>query len=172
MTRASVNAITSAAGVIELGRSADEPSHEAYAHAGHALAYGYAGHLAEGKAVLAAGEIRLEAEPQEALPYLRRGRDAAERAGSWFFADLAGLSVVCCAARLGETTDAMNHYATLIDHWHRAGAWVQFWIAVRSLVVLLARAGGRSHRRLRAAGGRARRRLDDLTDRHGIGAAR
>jgi predicted ATPase/class 3 adenylate cyclase/DNA-binding SARP family transcriptional activator len=147
---------------VAFGREAGSAYLEAYGHCGCALALGVAGRTDEALAVLAAashllrsvdnpslhayfqyaaGEARLESAPRDALPFLRRARDTATAVGNWFFADIAALSAVSCAARLGDTTDAMAGYAGLIDRWHRPGSWVQQWLTIRTLIEMLTNLG-------------------------------
>jgi predicted ATPase/class 3 adenylate cyclase/DNA-binding SARP family transcriptional activator len=144
--------------VIAHAHRAGDTTLEAYGFADRAMALGYAGNLDQAQAELAAalallrssdnptcqafchyiaGEMRLETAPGEALPFLRRSRDAARRTGNRFLAGIAGLSALSCAARLGDTDDTMAGYADLIDYWHRTGAWTQLWTTIRTLVETL-----------------------------------
>jgi len=146
--------------VIALARLAGDSTLEAYGFADRAMAYGYAGNLDQAQTELAAalallrssdnpscrafcdyiaGEMRLEAAPREALPFLRRSRDVARRTGNRFLAGIAGLSALSCAARLGDPDATLGGYAELIDHWHRMGAWTQLWTTIRTLIETLTR---------------------------------
>ena len=87
------------------------------------------------------GEVRLDRAPLEALPYLRRSVDAAQRIGNRTIAGLAGLSAVSIEARVGDPLQALAQYGDLIDHWDREGAWNMQWTTLRTLVELLARVG-------------------------------
>ena len=87
------------------------------------------------------GEILVESAPSEAVPNLRRSLELARLAGNRFITGIAGLSALSCAARLGNPASVLSDYTELIDHWHRAGAWTQLWITIRTLIEALTRLG-------------------------------
>jgi tetratricopeptide (TPR) repeat protein len=88
-----------------------------------------------------AGEVRLESQPGEALPLLRRAITEAERAGNRFLLGIASASAVSLDARLGDGATGLERYASLITHWQQTGARTQFWITVRSFIEALQRSG-------------------------------
>jgi hypothetical protein len=88
-----------------------------------------------------AGEVRLESQPSEALPLLRRAITEAERAGNRFLLGIASASAVSLDARLGDGATGLERYASLITHWQQTGARTQFWITVRSFIEALQRSG-------------------------------
>ncbi len=88
-----------------------------------------------------AGEVRLEVAPTEALVFLRRAHDTARELGNVLISGIAGLSALCCAARLGDPAEFMSGYPELIDQFHRTRMWTQLWTTVRTLVEMLTRLG-------------------------------
>jgi predicted ATPase/DNA-binding SARP family transcriptional activator len=92
----------------------------------------------------AAGEVRLEPAPGEAIAALRAAADLAATARSPFIWGVATLSAVSAAARIGDVEAAIAEYPTLLNHWLRQGAWNQQWTTLRTLVGALA-ATGRAH---------------------------
>lgn len=99
---------------------------------------------ATGRAYLAyaRGEIRAERGDPAAGRHLQEAVDVAEGAGLWFIAGVARHTLVTSAAR--DTADpdaALATFGPLIDHWHGFGAWTQLWIALRTLIGTLSRAG-------------------------------
>jgi tetratricopeptide (TPR) repeat protein len=97
--------------------------------------------LLAGWAHYAAGEVRLEQSPNEALPHLQRAVQIARGAGNRFVAAAAGLSATSIEARLGDPSRALADLDDLIDQWHRAGSWNQTWITIRLCVDIFERLG-------------------------------
>ena len=147
---------------ISMARRAGDTTHEAREHGARALVLGYLGQTEAALEALSSatdllraapnptveafceyvgGEILLEEAPRDALPRLRRSREAAWRIGNRYLAAISGVSAVSCAARIGDPAEAIGGYAELIDYFHRAGAWAQQWTAIRTLVETLARLG-------------------------------
>jgi predicted ATPase/DNA-binding SARP family transcriptional activator len=89
----------------------------------------------------AAGEVRLEQSPHEALPHLHRAVQIARGAGDRFTAAAAGLSATSIQVRLGNPSRALADLAELVDEWHRAGSWNQTWITIRLCVEVFERLG-------------------------------
>ncbi|WP_214370602.1 BTAD domain-containing putative transcriptional regulator [Pseudonocardia sp. H11422] len=87
------------------------------------------------------GEVRLDRDPADALPYLRRSVTAARRIGNRLIVGVAGLSAASGEARAGQPAAVLARYGELIEHWHRDGAWNMLWATLRTLVELLARVG-------------------------------
>ncbi len=97
--------------------------------------------LLTGWARYAAGEIRLEQSPDQALPHLRRAWQIARAAGDRFTAAAAGLSATSIEVRLGNPSRALADLAELVDEWHRAGSWNQTWITIRLCIQVFQRLG-------------------------------
>jgi len=87
----------------------------------------------------AAGEVRLEQSPDEALPRLRHALQIARDAGDRFTAAAAGLSAASIEVRRGDPSRALTDLADLIDEWHRAGSWNQTWITIRLCIEVFER---------------------------------
>ncbi len=87
-------------------------------------------------AAYAAGEVRLETEPDDALACLRRAVDASRSLGERMVWGVARLSEVTLGSRLRRFDD-VHAYGELIEHWQRMGAWTQQWTTLCNLVVLL-----------------------------------
>jgi hypothetical protein len=143
-------------------RSVGDAVHEAHAHVAGALALGYLGRFDDATAELAAatalldvadnptvrsfhdyvaGEIRIDAAPHEALPFLRRSSEVARQVGNRFMSGIAGASLVSCAARVGDASTALGGFAEVIDHLQRGAAWPQLWTMIRALIETLTRVG-------------------------------
>jgi predicted ATPase/DNA-binding SARP family transcriptional activator len=92
-------------------------------------------------AYYAAGELRLEADPEAARLLLDRSLELAEQVDARFVFGIAGLSAATMHARSGSVPRALDLYEQLVDHWQRAGVWTQQWTTLRTLVELLADVG-------------------------------
>ncbi|HEX6422109.1 MAG TPA: BTAD domain-containing putative transcriptional regulator [Acidimicrobiales bacterium] len=92
-------------------------------------------------AYYAAGEMRLDAEPEAARRLLDRSLELAEQVDARFVFGIAGLSAATMHARAGSVPRALDLYERLVDHWLRAGVWTQQWTTLRTLVELLADLG-------------------------------
>jgi predicted ATPase/DNA-binding SARP family transcriptional activator len=93
--------------------------------------------LIVGWACYAAGEALAEVDPVAAAPLLERALAVTEPVDLAFIAGVARHTLVTTAARRDEVD--LPAFGPVIDHWHRAGAWTQLWLAVRSLAEVLAR---------------------------------
>ncbi|MCV2490913.1 hypothetical protein OF117_16280 [Geodermatophilus sp. YIM 151500] len=88
------------------------------------------------------GERRAEAGDPAAARYLAAAVREAEHAGSDFIAGIARHTLLTSATRGdGDPARALADLHLLVDHWHRAGAWTQCWVAVRALIDVLSRMG-------------------------------
>ena len=59
-----------------------------------------------------------------------------------FVLGVAGLSLVSLDVRHGDPVEALGRYPGLIEHFQRAGSWIQQWITIRNLIQALPDAGG------------------------------
>ena len=91
-------------------------------------------------AAYAAGEVRLENEPDAALARLAQAIEASRVVGERMVLGVARLSEVTLRSRLGIHVD-VGAYGELVEHWQRVGAWTQQWTTLRNLIVLLVERG-------------------------------
>lgn len=87
------------------------------------------------------GERLAERDPAAAVPHLERAITLAEQVDATFLSGVARHTLLTGAARRLAAPDALAGFGPLVDHWHRAGAWTQLWMAVRALVEALSRGG-------------------------------
>jgi predicted ATPase/DNA-binding SARP family transcriptional activator len=86
-------------------------------------------------------EVLLDVQPQRALALLEESITLARTVGSRY---LIGVALISRASALARHTDprlALRQFPDVIAHWHDAGGWTQLWLAMRSVVSLLARVG-------------------------------
>jgi hypothetical protein len=93
----------------------------------------------------AAGEIRLDDQPDEALGFLERALDAAAAVGERMAFGAAQLSALSLRCREHVEDRDVAAYHELIQHWLRLGAWLPLWTTVRNLAELLVRRGDDRH---------------------------
>jgi tetratricopeptide (TPR) repeat protein len=107
-------------------------------------------HLAEEIAVPSAlafahyGVAEIAATAGDVAAAERHARIAVEVAvpvESRFALGIAGVTLATLLARTGRTTEALARYRDVVDVFHRSGTWAPQWVALRSLVDLLERAG-------------------------------
>lgn len=116
------------------GNAAEAAAHLA---AGTSVAEALASHRLLGWAAYVAGENLAEHDPGAAVPHLERAVALAGEVDAVFLGTLARHTLLTSAGRAGRA--GLDEYARLIDDWHRAGAWTQLWVAMRSLIDALAR---------------------------------
>ncbi|MGY1740149.1 MULTISPECIES: BTAD domain-containing putative transcriptional regulator [unclassified Blastococcus] len=93
-------------------------------------------------AAYARGERRAEGAPAEAGPFLRAAIAHAESVDSTFVAGIARHTLLTSGLRQDAAgRRGLAELWSLIDTWHRLGAWTQLWVAMRALVEVLARTG-------------------------------
>ncbi len=86
-------------------------------------------------------EALVDADPERGLPL---AEDALAYARAYDDRFLTGVALVTAAslqARHGDAGRAVALFLETVTWWHRAGNWMQQWIAVRSIVGLLIRLG-------------------------------
>lgn len=93
----------------------------------------------------AEGEALAEHDPDAALEALRVSLELAERAGAAFIIGVAGLTRTGLQVRSGQPEAALEGLVPLVEHWRRAGAWVQQWITQRTVVEVLLARGDHHH---------------------------
>lgn len=133
---------------------------EVEARANIALAEAYAGRTAEAEAVLAEGvawarlapsdrgwlsytegEVVLDRDPPRALAALDRAVVLADSVGNRFLGGVARVSSCSLRARAGDPHEALEAFASIIEHWRRQRALTYQLTTLRNLVVALERAG-------------------------------
>ncbi len=86
------------------------------------------------------GERAAEAGDRSAADHLTAAVRAAESVDAVFVAGVARHTLLTSSVRdAGDPERALAGLHRLVDHWHRAGAWTQLWVAVRAVVETLAR---------------------------------
>jgi predicted ATPase/DNA-binding SARP family transcriptional activator len=94
-----------------------------------------------GWAHYAAGEVLLEHDAGAARQHLEAALTLCDESGADFLRGVALLSAVTVQGRTGDPGGALERYPELVEHWARAGSWVQQWTTLRNLADLLVRAG-------------------------------
>jgi predicted ATPase/DNA-binding SARP family transcriptional activator len=92
----------------------------------------------------AAGECRLDSDPEGARVRLERAVALASAGGGSFVVGIAGASLASLDVRSGDIDAAIERYRWLLPLWMRAGVRSPFWTAMRSvtqLAVLLGELG-------------------------------
>jgi hypothetical protein len=89
----------------------------------------------------AAGECRLDDDPEAARQYLERAVYTARAGGSVFVEGVAGASLASLDVRADDPGAAIATYRWLLPLWLRSGVRSPFWTAMRSVVELCARIG-------------------------------
>ena len=98
----------------------------------------------------------LDNRRDEALALYGAAIQLATTVGSTFVQGLASVGRLSNLADAGETSRALSGYEELIGYWERTGSWVQQWVTLRNLAVLLASIGDNATAaHLRAAADRA-----------------
>ncbi|WP_409329542.1 AfsR/SARP family transcriptional regulator [Trujillonella humicola] len=93
-------------------------------------------------AAYARGERRAERSEPDAESCLREAVARAEAADSSFVAGIARHTLLTAGLRRHAAgSRGLVELRSLVDTWHRLGAWTQLWVAVRALVEALARDG-------------------------------
>jgi hypothetical protein len=92
-----------------------------------------------GFAHYALGEALAERDPAAALTHHEQAHAAAERVDSRFLRGIAMVSIASLQARLGHDELALASFVDVVEHWHRAGNWVQQWTTMRNVADLLVR---------------------------------
>ncbi|MGY1770885.1 BTAD domain-containing putative transcriptional regulator [Blastococcus sp. SYSU D00813] len=93
-------------------------------------------------AAYARGERRAERSAPGAQALLREAVALAESVDSTFVAGIARHTLLTSGLRRDTAGPrGLAELRSLIDTWHRLGAWTQLWVAMRALVEVLARTG-------------------------------
>jgi predicted ATPase len=92
---------------------------------------------ARGWAWYAAAEAASADEPDEAIRLLDDTRAVALSCGNRYLAGVALVSGAALRGRHGDPRAALRSLSEVIEHWRRAGNWVQQWTTVRNIVELL-----------------------------------
>jgi hypothetical protein len=83
------------------------------------------------------GEALAETDPEAAITALRRAVDDAVATSSEFIVGVARLTLAGLQIRVGNSADAAEELDALMRHWRAAGAHLQQWITLRSVLSLL-----------------------------------
>ncbi|MET0909545.1 MAG: AfsR/SARP family transcriptional regulator, partial [Ilumatobacteraceae bacterium] len=89
----------------------------------------------------AAGECRIEDDPETARINLERAVHLARVGGSVFVEGVAGASLASLDVRSGDIEAAIANYRWLLPLWLRSGVRSPFWTSMRWVVELCARLG-------------------------------
>lgn len=89
----------------------------------------------------ATGEALADQDPDAALEALGGARRAAARVGARLFTGVATTAEVALRGRHGPPDEALRQYRSALGDWRATGAVGLALIALRNLVVLLARIG-------------------------------
>lgn len=108
---------------LDLAESIGVPSALAFAHYGVAEVAATAGDLGA------------------AEHHARVALDVARPVESRFVSGIAGVTLATLLSRTGRTAEACAHYRDVVSVFHRSGTWAPQWVALRTLVDLLERAG-------------------------------
>jgi len=93
-------------------------------------------------AAYACGERRAERASPDAEGFLRQAIAQAEVVDSSFVAGVARHTLLTSGLRRSAPAPRdLAELRSLIDTWHRLGAWTQLWFAMRALVEVLVRVG-------------------------------
>jgi predicted ATPase len=92
---------------------------------------------ARGWAWYAAAEAASGEEPDEAIRLLDDTRAVALSCGNRYLAGVALVSGAALRGRHGDPRAALRSLSEVMEHWRRAGNWVQQWTTVRNIVELL-----------------------------------
>ncbi|MEN3301005.1 BTAD domain-containing putative transcriptional regulator [Pseudonocardia sp.] len=93
-----------------------------------------------GFAAYVRGELRAEAGDPGAADHLREAAATVAEADSRFIEGVARHTLLTSGMR--DSADPAGRLAALwplIEHWHRFGAWMHLWVAMRALVETLSR---------------------------------
>lgn len=143
---------------IVAARAAGDRAQATVDAANAALALGYAGHRQDAAAAAhksvtdaealgapsvvawahyATGEVLSGIDPAVAGEHLDAAIAAADRVGARFVSGVAGLTALTIETRNEAPMAALHRYPGLLHHWRRAGAWVQLWATLRTLIEAL-----------------------------------
>jgi hypothetical protein len=89
----------------------------------------------------AAGECRLDDEPDVARMHLQRAIELARVGGAAFVEGIAGASLASLDVRSGDIPAAIATYRWLLPLWLRSGVRSPFWTSMRWVVELCALLG-------------------------------
>jgi hypothetical protein len=87
------------------------------------------------------GEIDAATGGAGAEAHLERAIAIASTCDSHFVEGLARVTLATLRARMSDTPEALDHYASAIRQWRRHNTWAPQWVTLRHLVDLLARHG-------------------------------
>jgi predicted ATPase/DNA-binding SARP family transcriptional activator len=87
----------------------------------------------------AEGEAIADHDPDEAILFLERAADLAERIRAAFIIGVTRLTLTNLQVRGGDPAAAIPGLIVLIEHWRTRGARLQQWITMRSVVDLFMR---------------------------------
>ncbi len=143
-----------------IARRMNDPARLVTDLADYAMIAGYNGDLDEADAALseartladpdslflawidyAEGEAFSESDPDRALRSLRRATRVANQQGAHFIAGVSDLTFCGLEIRHGDPHSAIPTLLSRLDFWRESGAWVQIWIAARTVVDLFVRLG-------------------------------
>jgi predicted ATPase/DNA-binding SARP family transcriptional activator len=108
---------------LDLAESIGVPSALAFAHYGVAEVAGCAG------------------DHDAAEHHARAALELAAPVDCRFALGIAGVTLATLLSRSGREAEACARYRDLVDVFHRSGTWAPQWVALRTVVDLLARAG-------------------------------
>jgi hypothetical protein len=89
----------------------------------------------------ALAESLVETDPLRGLPLAESALTLARAYDDRFLTGVALVTAASLHARYGDADRAVTLFRETVAWWHRAGNWMQQWIAVRSIVGLLVRIG-------------------------------
>ncbi|WP_307843227.1 BTAD domain-containing putative transcriptional regulator [Arthrobacter sp. MSA 4-2] len=84
------------------------------------------------------GEVALVDDPDRAATALEEAVAAARTVKAGYVEGIAMVSLLSGAMRGRDYARALAAFPVVIEHWHRAGMWVQQWTTLRLLAELLA----------------------------------
>ena len=109
------------------------------------LARAYSGDTADAVAIAwaryAAGEARLETEPDVAVTLIEDALARAETLTDRYLTGVALVSAASLRGRHGDPHRALPLFAEVMRRWHTAGDWTHQWTTVRNVIELLVRIG-------------------------------
>jgi hypothetical protein len=89
----------------------------------------------------AAGEARLESEPDVAVTLVEEALARAEALTERYLTGVALVSAASLRGRHGDPDRTLRLFAEVMKRWHDAGDWTHQWTTVRNVIDLLARVG-------------------------------
>ncbi|MFP3913693.1 MAG: BTAD domain-containing putative transcriptional regulator, partial [Actinomycetota bacterium] len=87
------------------------------------------------------GEIRLDTDPEAAMPSLRRAIEVARSVDNRFIEGVARVTAASLEARHGHPDSALLAFRQIVEHWRASRDWVHMWTTLHNLLLLLQRIG-------------------------------